>query len=66
MPGMTGLEVCRQVKADPALASIAVVMLTSADRPQDREEGMAAGATAYLTKPFSPLELLRIIERVMS
>lgn len=65
MPGMTGIEVCRQIKEDAGLASIAVVMLTSADRPQDREAGLAAGATAYLTKPFSPLELLRVIDQVM-
>ena len=65
MPGMTGIEVCREVKADAQLASVAVVMLTSADEPEDREAGLAAGAIAYLTKPFRPLELLRIIERVM-
>lgn len=65
MPGMDGIEVCRQIKEDPSLATTIVVMLTSAAHPAQREAGLAAGATEYLTKPFSPLELLRIVERVM-
>ena len=65
MPGMDGVEVCRQIKSDPTLAGTIVVMLTSAAAPSQREAGLAAGAAEYLTKPFSPLELLHIIERVM-
>ena len=66
MPGMDGLEVCRQIKADPALASTVVVMLTSLSRPENEEDGRAAGADTYLTKPFSPLDLLQVVEGAMA
>jgi CheY-like chemotaxis protein len=64
MPGMTGLEVCRTVKAAPETADVPVVLLTARDRPEDRQEGLDAGCDAYLTKPFSPLELIDVIRGV--
>jgi CheY-like chemotaxis protein len=64
MPGMDGLEVCRRLKADPATATIPVVLLTARDRPEDHEAGAAAGCDAYLTKPFSPLRLIDVIGEV--
>lgn len=66
MPEMDGLEVCKRIKGDPALGRTAVVILTSADDPHERAAGVAAGADAYLTKPFSPLELLTVVERMMA
>jgi CheY-like chemotaxis protein len=66
MPVMNGLEVCRLIKDDEDLKSTAVVILTSATQPSEREAGLAAGADEYLTKPFSPLQLLRIIEQLVS
>jgi two-component system, OmpR family, phosphate regulon response regulator PhoB len=66
MPIMDGLEVCRQIKNDPDLSATAVVMLTSAAQPSEREAGFAAGANEYLTKPFSPIQLLRVIEQFVS
>ncbi|HZT05683.1 MAG TPA: response regulator [Chloroflexota bacterium] len=66
MPVMDGLEVCRRIKSDEDLRSTAVVMLTSAAQPSEREAGFAAGADEYLTKPFSPLQLLRVIEQLVS
>jgi two-component system, OmpR family, phosphate regulon response regulator PhoB len=66
MPIMNGLEVCRQIKNDPDLSATAVVMLTSAAQPSEREAGFAAGANEYLTKPFSPIQLLRVIEQFVS
>ena len=66
MPVMDGLEVCRRIKTDPELQTTAVVMLTSAAQPSEREAGFAAGANEYLTKPFSPLQLLRVIEQFIS
>jgi CheY-like chemotaxis protein len=65
MPGMSGLEVCRKIKADPSLAGTRVVMLTGAATPEDVAAGQAAGADLYLTKPFRPLELLQIVERAL-
>jgi two-component system phosphate regulon response regulator PhoB len=58
MPGTGGLEVCRQVKADDRTASVPVILLTARDRDEDRRAGLSAGCDAYLTKPFSPLELI--------
>ncbi len=65
MPGMTGVEVCEALKADTRTRHIPVVMLTAKDKPQDRERGLAAGAEAYLTKPFSPLQLLHLVEDLL-
>jgi DNA-binding response OmpR family regulator len=65
MPGLTGLEVCSALKDDPATSGIPVIMLTARSQQIDRERGLAARADAYLTKPFSPLQLLRLVEHVL-
>ncbi|HEU5322907.1 MAG TPA: response regulator [Methylomirabilota bacterium] len=65
MPGLSGLEVCRRLKADPRFVSTVVVMLTAAAQQDDIERGLAAGATYYLTKPFSPVRLLTLVERLL-
>jgi CheY-like chemotaxis protein len=65
MPGLTGLEVCKMLKADPATSGLMVVMLTAKGQQSDRERGFAAGADDYFAKPFSPLELLQLVDRVM-
>lgn len=64
MPDVDGLEVCRRIKADPATATLPVVLLTARDRPEDRAAGEEAGCDAYLTKPFSPLYLIEVIGEV--
>lgn len=65
MPGLDGLEVCRQLKADAATARVPVILLTARDRREDRAAGQAAGCDDYLTKPFSPLDLIdRIVALV--
>ncbi len=67
MPGgLTGLQVCEQVKADPDLAHTRVVLLTARSLAQDRRAGEQAGADAYLVKPFSPLELIEITGRLLA
>jgi response regulator RpfG family c-di-GMP phosphodiesterase len=63
MPGMSGLELCRRLKGDPDTASIAIVLLTGSDDGTPRN-GAEAGADALIRKPFSPLELLSIVERL--
>lgn len=63
MPGLDGLAVCRSIKDDPTLHGTFVVLLTSKAQAVDRERGLAAGADAYLTKPFSPLELMQLVEQ---
>ena len=66
MPGETdGLEVCQAIKASPALAGVKVVLLTARGQARDREAGYRAGADEYLVKPFSPLNLISTIERLL-
>lgn len=66
MPEIDGFEVCRAIKSDPTTRGCHVVMLTAMARRQDHEEGIAAGADDYLTKPFSPRALTELAERVLS
>ena len=65
MPGLDGMEVTRSMRSDPQLANTLIVLLTARDRPEDVEAGLAAGADAYLTKPFSPQELETTIDRLL-
>jgi CheY-like chemotaxis protein len=65
MPGQTGLEVTRAIRQDPALAKTCVILLTSKAQQTDIQAGLNAGADRYLTKPFSPLELLRVVEQAV-
>lgn len=66
MPGMTGIEVCRALKQDPQTTGIMVVMLTAKAEEADRLEGEASGADDYITKPFSPVALMRKVDEVFS
>lgn len=66
MPGLSGFEVCRQVKADPELETTKVVMLTAKAQEVDLEKGRSVGADDYFTKPFSPVNLLRKVDEVFS
>lgn len=61
MPGTDGIEVCRRIKDAPSTQDLPVILLTARDTPEGREAGQAAGCDAYVTKPFSPLELLDIL-----
>ena len=54
MPGMTGLEVCRQLKQDPQTAALPVIFVTALSDSKDEAEGFAAGAVDYISKPVSP------------
>jgi DNA-binding response OmpR family regulator len=62
MPGWDGFEVCRRLRADTRFAATPIVMLTAATRPEDVRRGLDAGATEYLTKPFSPIRLLTLVD----
>ncbi len=64
MPHMDGLEVCRKIKAIPALASSFVIILTSLDSHCDKKEALDAGADYYMTKPFNPAEILAVISNM--
>jgi len=65
MPGRSGIEVCATLKTDPATTSIPVILLTAKAEKADRMVGMAAGADEYLTKPFSPTELLSLVDEAL-
>jgi two-component system phosphate regulon response regulator PhoB len=67
MPGeMDGLQVCQAIKADAALKHVKIILLTARGQARDREAGEQAGADEYLVKPFSPLQLIDTIERLLS
>jgi response regulator RpfG family c-di-GMP phosphodiesterase len=63
LPGIDGLDLCRRVKLDPATREIGIVLLTGLGEDM-KALGEEAGADAFLAKPFSPLELLALVERV--
>ncbi|MDR5673053.1 response regulator [Halalkaliarchaeum sp. AArc-GB] len=58
MPGLTGLQVLERIREDDDLSSVPVIMLTSRGREEHVVEGFERGATDYMTKPFSPNELV--------
>jgi CheY-like chemotaxis protein len=65
MPGVTGIEVTEAVRDDPELAGIRVVLLTASASDAAVTRGLAAGADAYVTKPFSPQDLATCVEGLL-
>jgi DNA-binding response OmpR family regulator len=65
MPGMDGLEVCRALRADPETASVPVIMLTAKGEESDRIVGLELGADDYITKPFSPNEVIARVRALL-
>ena len=67
MPGsLDGYQVCQKVKVERSLQHIPVVMLTARGQPADLAMGRQAGANAYLAKPFSPLELIDTVDKLLT
>ena len=66
MPGKTGLELCRLVRADDAFSGIHLVLLSAAVDDHARAAGIDAGADEFLTKPFSPRELAAWLSELMA
>jgi DNA-binding response OmpR family regulator len=66
LPGRSGFEVCRQIRADPRLQEIRIVMLTARGRAAEQDAGLALGADAYVVKPFSTREVLRTVRELMA
>lgn len=65
LPVIDGLEICRQLKADPQLGGIPIVMVTARSEETDIVAGLQAGADDYVTKPFRPRELVARIQSVL-
>jgi CheY-like chemotaxis protein len=64
MPRMDGLDTCRRLRANPATSGATIVMLTASHGDRIQAQAEEAGADLFLTKPFSPLELLRLVDRL--
>lgn len=65
LPGMSGLDVLQVLRSDPDTAAIAVLLLTARRDEQDRIQGLSLGADDYLTKPFSPQELVLRVKAIL-
>ena len=65
MPKMNGMEVCTLVKNDQTLKDIYIVMLTAKGQEVDRQKGSEVGADQYMTKPFDPDQLLKMVKEVL-
>ena len=61
MPGLDGYEVCRALRADPSFTSTRIIVLTAKSTPAARDDAYRAGADAFFTKPFSPLDLIETV-----
>ena len=66
MPRMDGLETCRRLRASEATKSIPVILLTVKAGMESRDEGFGCGADLYMTKPFDPEELRRMVKGILS
>ena len=66
MPRMDGFEVLKRLQANPDTRGIPVIMLTAKAQDADVFRGWSSGVSAYLTKPFNPLELVTFVRRILS
>lgn len=66
LPIVDGFEVCRTLRANPALREMPILMLTARGREHEVQRGLALGANAYLTKPFGTRELMSNVKKLLS
>ncbi|WP_367325982.1 response regulator transcription factor [Streptomyces sp. HUAS ZL42] len=66
MPGISGLDLCRQLRAAPETAALPIILITARSQEGDVETGFEAGADDYIIKPFSPRELSIRVEAVLA
>jgi len=66
LPDLDGIAVCRLIKADPVLAATRVCMLTARASARDHQAAEAAGADAYVEKPFKGLDLMELVEGLLT
>ncbi|MDJ0956359.1 MAG: phosphate regulon transcriptional regulator PhoB [Arenicellales bacterium] len=65
LPGLSGMDLARELKADPLARHLPIIMLTARAEEGDKVEGLGAGADDYITKPFSPKELVARVKAVL-
>jgi len=66
MPKLDGIAVCRHLRDNPRFCDRPIIMLTAKTQQQDLAQGKAVGVNHYLTKPFSPLELITLVEAILT
>ncbi len=66
MPGKSGLELCRMIRADQGLSEVPIVFCSSKKEQFDRFWALRQGGTAYITKPYAPKELLQIVHQYIN
>jgi len=66
LPGLSGYEVCRLIKSNPALSNVRILMLSGMTQYQDCQKAQEAGADDYVTKPFSSYTLLNKVEELLT
>jgi len=65
MPNMDGIELIKNVRANPTCKFVPIVMLTTESQDSRKQEGKAAGATGWIVKPFKPEQLLGVVKKVL-
>lgn len=65
MPELSGIDLCRMIKADPELKDIPIFMLTAKGQDSDELQSMQCGVSRYITKPFSPKSLLEMVQEII-
>jgi DNA-binding response OmpR family regulator len=65
LPSVSGFEVCRTIREDPGARATRILMLTARGRESEMQKGLAAGADAWMTKPFSTKELMEVVARLL-
>ena len=65
MPKKDGYEVCNELKSNPETKDIYIIILTAKGQIIDKEKGLTTGADEYITKPFSPLEIVNKVKKIM-
>ena len=65
MPGRDGFDVCRLLKQDPRFSDVPIVLLSARGQDHDRARGKALGADAFMTKPYSPTELIARVRAML-
>ena len=66
LPKLSGLEICREIRRDKKLERLPIIMLTARGEEADRVSGLELGADDYVTKPFSPRELVARVKALLA
>ena len=65
MPKKNGYEVCQEVRGDPDLSDIYIIMLSAKGQEADKDQGLSMGANEFITKPFSPMKVVERVKQVL-